>query len=121
MKPGRELDALIAEKVMGIPISEFNFLWDKWASGASMLSNSYHYSTDIAAAWEVVEKLRKLEHWNGGKLVVNIRQQDTLCEGQWVVEVSPTFRPTHTLQPMGFSDSAPHAICLAALKAGGAL
>ena len=59
MKPGRELDALVVEKVMG---------W-KWLSG-----NPWAPSTDIAAAWEVLEKMRERGYtvevffgWESGK------------------------------------------------------
>ncbi|WP_028609218.1 BC1872 family protein [Paenibacillus harenae] len=44
MKPGRELDALVAERVMGIILPNIH--------------NANFYSTDIDAAWELVEKMR---------------------------------------------------------------
>jgi hypothetical protein len=103
MTPGRELDALVAEKVMGC------------LSGVSVLDDGRHclwinrhwvdllpYSTDIAAAWEVVEKLTRsgwyFELRAPNYLASFFRGIDSHCES---IE-APT---------------APHAICLAALKA----
>jgi len=68
MKPGRELDALVAEKVMG---------WKKvMFHGLPIWSNPKHqgypiiipagsnihppYSTDIGAAWEVVQSIKSM-------------------------------------------------------------
>lgn len=49
MEVGRELNELIAEKVMNIPVSvkkrKFEYV------------HVPHYSTDISAAWEVEEKM----------------------------------------------------------------
>jgi hypothetical protein len=59
MEPGRELDALVAEKVMG---------WTKVGENAWEAPNikGYpllpRYSTDIATAWEVVEKIAQKWH-----------------------------------------------------------
>lgn len=52
LDPGRELDALVAEKVMGISNSEL-----KYHYGFS----SYHYSTDITAAWQVIGKIKSMQ------------------------------------------------------------
>lgn len=58
MKPGRELDTLVAEKVMG---------WAKgfeddgtlyWATGNGAMSHQWSPSKHMSAAWEVVEALR---------------------------------------------------------------
>jgi hypothetical protein len=121
-KPGRELDALIAEKVFKnlepmdvVPL------------------HIPHYSTDIAAAWLVVEKLRELNFssdvssyptsrkWlkppHEGALASSWTLQTTkecyqccitryeVDFGGWIVVCDPV------------ADTAPHAICLAALKA----
>ena len=90
MKPGRELDAMVSEKVMGC----------KWIDG-------WHPSTDIQAAWHVVEKL-------GSKSMVTIRTGFKHPQGS-------TYHHTETTVTVGgeyaSGISAPHAICLAALKA----
>jgi len=101
MKPGRELDALIAERVMGgrkidDPGKPFG------------LGGAPHYSTDIAAAWEVVERLCEL--WPE----TTISHDKPINE--WFVSSEPEIGPT-TVGASG--DTAPHAIALAALKAVG--
>jgi len=93
MSPGRELDALIAEKVMAWsrPVKHEGCLMQlpPNSSKGEPYSEAPNYSTDIAAAWEVVKKLRSMG------LVIH----DSF------ISVDP--------------DSAPHAICLAALKVMG--
>jgi hypothetical protein len=46
---GRELDWLVAEKVMGIQKVEFDALWGP----------EYKFSTEMVDAWKVVEKLKE--------------------------------------------------------------
>lgn len=57
---GRELDALVAEKVMGWRRVD-DHLWEdadrRLRSTAPWSSWAFHPSTDIAAAWQVVEKI----------------------------------------------------------------
>ena len=65
------------------------------------------YSTDIAAAWQVVEKVRTQGHF------VEI---DCLRE-QYEVYIDTN--PAHTDEPSAYAPTAQHAICLAALKAVG--
>jgi hypothetical protein len=102
MKPGKELDALVAEKVMGKNHKESNF------------SNLFPdvpleyppYSTDIAAAWEVVEKLK------------------TVLKGEFCISYAANgwtvFRDWHTdSEGLAYANELPHAICLAALRAVG--
>lgn len=121
MKAGRELDALIAEKVMGLqtcsdPIGRCAAAkltpCQCWGvpdrNGIVSGGERASYSTDIAAAWEVMEKLR--EQW-----AVELHGRDQA----WAVliedgdEVSAHFIATEE------ADTAPLAICLAALKAVG--
>jgi len=117
---GRELDALVAEKVMGhLRISDYVWFhgelhWpvDKTPPskggciGIKPLDQQElpHYSTDIAAAWAVVEKLCEFS-WHielhGGHHLVTIFSDATT----WETEAG---------------DSTPEAICLAALAAVGA-
>jgi hypothetical protein len=52
---GRELDALVAERVLGLRIDD---AWFQHPDGRRVSSDGLpHYSTDIAAAWQVVDKL----------------------------------------------------------------
>src|SRR3990167_1498198 len=115
MEPGREMDALIAEKVMG---------WEKavnsWGNGAdigwnlpSLLPHDPErrtwsrdplpYSTDISAAWQVVEKTR-----------VGVRPYGA----GWIAESEDAGR-MYGNSYQAIADTAPYAICLAALKAVG--
>ena len=142
LSPGRELDALVAEKVMG----RCRWCWDnreKWLKIPSEegFEGSSHqvgdedeidpltgervwyclkhnklawtlnippFSTDIAASWEVMEKMRAqlpgkeimlyyLDAWGVG----------SLCQAPSTIEIG---------EPLGEAETAPHAICLAALK-----
>lgn len=122
MKPGRELDALVAKKVLGLSVfiglyqsdRDYRGQWDEDLLYSPYTDNpTYqipvpHYSTDIAAAWEVVEKLKALNE-NG----------DFHLEHLWGF-----WRVSTCNSPSGWSawtrgQTAPHAICLAALKAVG--
>jgi len=64
LEPSRDLDVLIAERVMGYKRAhmddpEINFAGDIWLhpNGAKYSAALPEYSTSIEAAWEVVEKL----------------------------------------------------------------
>ena len=61
MKAGRELDALIAEKVLGLSGVRDGKSWlygDNWTHNKEgVLCLVPHYSTQIADAWLVVEKM----------------------------------------------------------------
>jgi len=105
-----QLDALVAEHVMGwtkyledYPDGEPGETYDSWDDDKKRLSVLPNYSTSMAAAWEVVEKQFSktaftFDHCeNYVKLVV-------AWEGD-LIEIE--------------SDTAPRAICLAALKAVG--
>ena len=129
MNAGRELDAIIAEKVMGwhlVPVKELcavlmppeitGVIWD---DDLIMKYQVPPYSTDIAAAWQVVEKIadtqthfhaqfvlqRELFGWGCGFRKLN-------WSGAVNESVSPFIIHEHC-------QTAPHAICLAALKAVG--
>lgn len=126
LKAGRELDALVAEKVMGwrpmqggvsMEIGEKGDLWEdgsrKWYGKDGdprpmRLLPSPKFSTDIASAWLVVEKTDPVFSW------VLSRAQD----GDY--DVSMTFHATdYEIVYEATADTAPLAICRAALKAVG--
>lgn len=112
IKPGRELDALVASKVMDLEIGKTNFLIIGTRPKGSNLGYSTNgikpYSTDIAAAWEVLEKVFPKE-------VCVFKSYDS-----WFVAKSSQSRfPDGTIDYIASGDTAPHAICLAALKACG--
>lgn len=121
MEAGRELDALIAEKVMGLvrcekhPGSYCHALPDSPTKGGETRS----YSTDISAAWEVVEKLSQVRPTC---FIFKISKSPGGNHKVWVYETM--FRESYDeflerLCVEAVEDTAPHAICLAALKAIG--
>lgn len=112
LKPGRELDALIAEKVMG---------WTEIDLDPAKRSNSYNYgfginpvhgienafpnySTDIAAAWPIVEMFKERGDY---KIEISAYPKDS-C---WTIKAYGKKSCTTSAKTL------PHAICLAALKA----
>lgn len=119
MQPGRELDALVAEKVMGLPV--------KWATDPyreigmpekgrqpylkGVAGGVYYdwadvpkYSTDIAAAWAVVERFTRLNY----DVALHTTREGWTCAFRGALLADAAQAPT-----------AAHAICLAALKAVG--
>jgi len=123
LKPGFELDAVVAEKVMGWGISgcEMNG-WnnDMVVINMSKPSNTtsiWHpelkrdysrnrtplpsYSTSIKAVWEVVERFKHPTIWFCAE------------HNKWAC----SFEIPNHIESLG--NTAPHAICLAALKAVG--
>ena len=113
MKAGRELDALIAEKVFGQTIvyvgghphlTEGN---DNYLGG-----DCPYFSTRIADAWLVVEKMRGHEkRYNFGIEETNKFIGDDLTDG-W-----EAYFCDDDYSNEGFALTAPLAICLAALRA----
>ena len=98
----REIDALVAEKVMGITLIGKDMAAYLNEETQFMMPIPF-YSTDIAAAWEVVEKVNDLG-WNISFDPIPQEWITDFDEHQdWVVS----------------NKTAPMAICLAALKAKG--
>lgn len=114
----REIDALVAERVMG-----YGSRVKMFVSGP-IINDAYpvavpNYSTDIAAAWQVVEKMREIacqvdvtshgEHEvvlaHGVVCYIHGFNEDFWREGMLDADYSAV------------ADTAPMAICLAALRA----
>jgi hypothetical protein len=101
---GRELDALVAERVMGWvqeepqphPVNSF----------AIYFGGPPPYSTDIAAAWQVVERMREQEY----SIALD---SDTWLKHPYAVH----FIGGNSGCVSCTADTAPLAICRAALKA----
>lgn len=113
MTAGRELDALIAEKVMGWKVFRNGehgpHRWEAETDrgtlrviDSSYSGDGFSPSTDIAAAWEVVEKVRK----EAGDFQLALVDYGSA----WAARFDKASAVERT---------APHAICLAALKAVG--
>jgi len=122
---GREMDARVAEKVMGwesvtdeleiakregVPECVDSQRWHRkqvWFNGNEKMACEEcgtlpDYSTSIAAAWEVVEKFEAMQlfRYTTGRYIACLADGNSLHEGE--------------------ADTAPLAICKAALKAVGA-
>lgn len=108
MKAGRVLDSLVAEKVMGTGS------WAKaeWAQCEYYLNLPKPYSTSIEAVWEVVEKI--MTEWRLDKPGRNFKLHRRL--ESWECEIESDFIGKNATAS---SITAPHAICLATLKAVG--
>jgi hypothetical protein len=108
---GRELDALVAEKVMGLEIEKIanGHMW--FRDGVTLRSPIPHYSTDIAAAWHVVE------HLNAQSITVEITALVSRANRS-VRHIVYTYN-NETCMPrdQAIESSAPYAICVVALKA----
>lgn len=113
MPAGRELDALVAEKVMG---------WKQCSMEGVRIKTCYGkppefgrndgrvripgYSTDISAAWEVVEKVKQMNWF--------FILSDNLFPDKW--EASLFWDPNGTMIEAR-AETAPEAICKASLLA----
>lgn len=103
MTPGRELDALVAEKVFGIKLKPSTPMdCDVCHKPFYSDLDIQPYSTSIASAWLVVEKLRD-EHFMLEEIGTMRTSWKARFGMKWRVE-------------SGYAETAPHAICLAALK-----
>lgn len=121
MDAGRELDALIAEKVFGLNLENG---WLRSQNGDpkywqnknnEFITDSFApYSTDIKDAWEVVEKVKT--QLGEDAIVIWFKN------GEWTVVVEDfNYLELSGLNSKAWASAktAPHAICLAALKAVG--
>jgi hypothetical protein len=118
LEAGPELDALIAEKVMGGTLIRCSLHGAKdgppncrqvhWPGGR--VGHPPEYSTDIAAAWTVVERLASL---NEDQFV----RVAALRHGKWSAIVATEHASSETILGRSAADSAPLAICRAALLA----
>jgi len=105
----REIDRLVAEKVMGW---EYVQDTDKWWDGDVLDIENFNPSTNIQDAWRVVEKMRE------GRIF-------SLCDA-WDENDEPIFYANfqyndgyHVVNYDAYAETAPLAICLAALEVVG--
>lgn len=120
MNPGRKLDALVAEKVMNLENVRYQMLGyhhdlvfgeNVLAQVAQLVPN---YSTDISAAWKVVDELGDRK-W----LLVMYKANTIVIPQYWFASFD--FKYPDDSKPetdYEFAETAPHAICLASLKIG---
>lgn len=114
LKLSRELDAMIAEKVMGLEL--FNSVsgpeLKQPHNGSIMIP---HYSNDIAIALMVAEKVGLFWHGFGFYLFWDSNYIDKR-DAQWSAGWFEVGYEGLEARATGYSPLAPHAICLAALE-----
>lgn len=129
MKAGRKLDALIAERVMGWRLEDYGegsiyFYAPRGTCGASCDHHLHllpEFSTDIADAWSVVEKMKADKGFISITFYEDYPNKRTPSQGM----DGPPYKAHWSVSGLGIgyqegkiaADTAPHAICLAALKA----
>lgn len=99
LEAGSDLDRLVAERVMWLKFISIH-QWLGWYQDAG----KGHYSTNIAHSWEVVEQLKHLQPEICG---VKVSSNETMwrCDFELADMVAE------------YAETAPLAICRAALKA----
>jgi hypothetical protein len=128
LKAGRALNALVAERVMGLTADKKHCPYcgsEMWIGALRSRCSSCsewrygwykNYSDDIAAAWEVIERIREIdEYW-----CPDIHWDDDDGEGNpmWVVSFNYFGEDESQFKVAEAQDkSAPLAICRAALIA----
>jgi hypothetical protein len=123
LAPGPELDALVAEKVMGWKQSAVNGIYWVDQEGkvrarrrSLMFEKMWAPSSDIAAAWEVVEKLSDRFMFSLDQVHKNTKDGKPR-PAQWAagfLSLNPSDGAAYWSER---SETAPLAICRAALKA----
>lgn len=116
--PSREQDEIVHLKVMDKKLGYFHE-WNPRSGYHEPYEVKYNppaYTTDIKAAWEVVEKFAPNDI-TFGDCGVHLFEIFWDCGG-WFVK---THRACGNIVEISMADTAPLAICLAALKAKGVI
>lgn len=108
---GRDLDALVAERVMGWHV-QYTRIGDYWMGATrhdpTWSVKEFTPSTDIAAAWLVVERMREQE-W---AMNLDVAEGDKLKPYDCRL-----FNRDGRRRVLAYGETFPLAICRAALKA----
>lgn len=128
LQPGRELDALVAVLMGDITGPVVEIVGGKAINAAGDSVILQPYSTDIAAAWLVAERVNKIAHeswkmqplsliawgedWNASFDVISSEEWDDEDGLAWFEHAQ---LPSSVVAAR--AKTAAHAICLAALKA----
>lgn len=116
-KAGRELDALVAERVMGLtlngsPYSDGSVWWRKGSAGTWEPTELPPYSGDIAATWLVVEKMRAHPHYVDFGISDGHNENSCDGDGPWYAHFC-----LGNGNESASASTPPLAICAAALRA----
>lgn len=126
MEAGRELDALVAAKIMGwTSVTNRRHADGTWSGirhdwPAPVIDDVPFFSSDIRAAFLVVEQLR--QQWAAGNSTSNFWTFRDCGAQPWQALIE--LYPDHDANIVEFEadgETLPFAICLCALKAVGAL
>ncbi len=127
MKPGRQFDMLVADRVMGFHIYQFGgpyagkfFCGPPNGNGNDDFTLLPHYSTNISASFEVVTKVCEVDKHSRDFMLKREAIPGRPLDWQYFA----WFRKDDAddgVEYSAFSESAAHAICLAALKVVNAL
>jgi hypothetical protein len=113
MEAGREMDALIAERVFGRQTGRWGSFSLMDGGDDAVAVETPRYSTDIAAAWEIVPRL---EARYGRFDITQIWGLD--ARGDWQCTLGKQgWESVGAIYVTGFASTAPLAICRAALQA----
>lgn len=116
LEAGPELDRLVAERVMGHDVFSIGGEGLQEARGTET-RNLARYSTDIAAAWEVVDHLwLSISKTGYGIYRFSINRHDDKAEG-WSAMFAMDPQGDVSTHSQGHAPTAPLAICRAALLA----
>ena len=119
MKAGKEVDTLVAEKLMGWHSAHNEAYPLQWTTPTGLVTwehtsyGAFKPSSDIATAWELLEKMRlKYGHvvvaWHPFDAIPDGEGGDYAVYSHWSCYIEEVGEAT--------ADTAPLAICLAALK-----
>lgn len=111
MKPGRELDILVAARVFDV--NEQSYLDMRLAELQRHALGHYHYSTDMSAAWTVFEKVIE-------RYPYAVIQHLPAMKGVREKEEFEVYEEARAEFALGYGETAPLAICRAALGEFGA-
>lgn len=123
LKAGHELDLMVAKEVMGCRVIKrdggtFDLIIPggvnsiDWVEEAGAWSGCPKYSTEMAAAWSVVEHFKWNYIYRSDKDV-----DPTLKAGQWEVSMKRDDSEHKDRRYYSIAATAPLAICQAALRA----
>lgn len=118
MEAGRTLDKIVHEKVMGEALIATALHDHPWLADGTLLNVTVpHYSTNIGAAWQLVEQLTQPGR-EPQELYFKMTHAWGDDYGTWAYFDWKGTSDGHPLYGAN-APTVPHAICLAALKAVG--
>lgn len=114
MPAGREMDALIAERVMGWEIHphKTHYIHNDGKTGYFVPCGEFQPSEDIAAAWQVVERMRYKNFYSQHTDLTLASENE-----EWWSWTFIDHNPLAGYSEKATAETAPLAICRAALLA----